>query len=85
VDSPGFLKWLLFQGKYCLGRNLLESQLCREYLSWAVGLVGLIVLYFVLKRIMKAVRAWLWVRSQGKVARKKTMDSVRWTGEYPRD
>ncbi len=77
------LKFLIFEVRYCAGRNLLESGMCRDLLLWVAGLVGLIVLYFLWRRLKKAIKRWLWVRSQSRVASKKTMDEIRWTGYEP--
>ena len=78
------LKFLVFEVRYCAGRNLLESKMCHDLLPWVAGLVGLIVLWFLWRRLKKAIKRWLWVRSQAKVASEKTMDEVRWTGYDPR-
>jgi hypothetical protein len=78
------LKWLGFQAQYCLGHNLFESKICRDFRPWAIGVaavIALIVLYVVWSRLSKRVRAWLWLRAQAKVADKETMDRYRWTGE----
>ncbi len=77
------IKFLAFEMRYCAGRNLLESAMCRHLLAWVGGVVGLIVLYFIWRKLKKLIKAWLWYRTQTKVASKKTMDEVRWTGYEP--
>ncbi len=77
------LKALVFTARYCAGRNLLESKMCQDLLPWVAGLVGLVVLWFLWRRLKKAIKRWLWVRSQSKVASRKTMDEIRWTGYEP--
>lgn len=81
------LKWIAFQAQYCVGRNLLESRVCRDLWPWAAGaaaLVGLFLVYLVWSWIARHVRAWAWRREQAKVADAETMDSVRWSGYDPK-
>jgi hypothetical protein len=78
------LKFLVFAARYCAGHNLIESKMCLDLLPWVGGVAGLIALYFVWRWLKKKIGAWLWVRSQSKVASEKTMDEVRWTGHDPR-
>jgi hypothetical protein len=81
------LKWLAFQAQYCLGHNLFESRICRDFGLWAIGVtavLALIVVYFAWSGLAKLLRAWLWRRAQARVADKKTMDRYRWTGDAPK-
>jgi hypothetical protein len=81
------LKWLVFQAKYCAGENL-STALCRGFRTWGgvvAAVLAAIVLMIVAAWLIKKLRAYLWRRSQLKVADAETMNRYKWTGDRPPD
>jgi tellurite resistance protein len=76
-------EWLAFLVKYCAGRNI-SSAVCRDVLTWvivAAAVIAMIALMIIAAWLMKKLRAYLWRKSQLKVADTETMKQYRWTGD----
>jgi hypothetical protein len=84
LDQIGLqLKWLFFYSRYCAGKNI-SGAFCDNFRYWAMGtaaLAALLVVWWLMKKLMRYYADWRYRRASAKVADPALMDRYRWTGD----